>query len=142
MKNLAIFASGEGTNAENLFNYFNNDKRVKIKLVVTNNDAAGIIERAERHKKNVQIISRTALNEYTSQIIEFLNTEKIDIIVLAGFLLKVPEALVKAFPDRIINIHPALLPKFGIPTATHAAKSPRPRQRANRAAHSLMPPFR
>src|SRR6202008_2825829 len=110
MKNLAIFASGEGTNAENLFNYFNNDKRVKIKLVVTNNDAAGIIERAERHKKNVQIISRTALNEYTSQIIEFLNTEKIDIIVLAGFLLKVPEALVKAFPDRIINIHPALLP--------------------------------
>ena len=113
MKNIAIFASGEGTNAENLFNYFNNDKRVKIKLVVTNNDEAGIVEKAERHKKNVQIISKSALNEYTAQIIEFLQTEKIDIIVLAGFLLKIPEQFVKAFPNQIINIHPALLPKFG-----------------------------
>lgn len=113
MKNVAIFASGEGTNAENLFNYFNNDKRVKIKLVVTNNDAAGIVEKAERYKKNVQIISKTALEEYTSQIIEFLKTENIDIIVLAGFLLKIPEQLVKAFPNQIINIHPALLPKHG-----------------------------
>jgi phosphoribosylglycinamide formyltransferase 1 len=113
MKNIAIFASGEGTNAENLFNYFNNDKRVKIKLVVTNNDAAGIVERAERYKKNVQIISKTALNEYTDQIIEFLNTEGIDIIVLAGFLLKIPQKFVTAFPNKIINIHPALLPKYG-----------------------------
>jgi len=113
MKNVAIFASGEGTNAENLFNYFNNDKRVKIKLVVTNNDAAGIVEKAERYKKNVQIISKVALEEYTSQIIEFLKTENIDIIVLAGFLLKIPEQLVKAFPNQIINIHPALLPKHG-----------------------------
>ena len=55
MKNIAIFASGEGTNAENLFNYFNNDKRVKIKLVVTNSDTAGVIERAEKYKKIVQI---------------------------------------------------------------------------------------
>lgn len=113
MKNIAIFASGEGTNAENLFNYFNNDKRVKIKLVVTNLDTAGVVARAERYKKNVQIISKTALTEYTFQIIEFLQTEKIDIIVLAGFLLKVPEAFVKAFPNQIINIHPSLLPKYG-----------------------------
>ena len=113
MKNVAIFASGEGTNAENLFNYFNNDKRVKIKLVVTNSDTAGVVARAEKYKKNIQIISRTALYEYTSQIIEFLQTEKIDIIVLAGFLLKIPEAFIKAFPNQIINIHPALLPKHG-----------------------------
>lgn len=113
MKNIAIFASGEGTNAENLFNYFNNDKRVKIKLVVTNNNEAGIVERAERYKKNVQIISKSALNEYTSQIIEFLKTESIDIIVLAGFLLKIPEQFITAFPNQIINIHPALLPKHG-----------------------------
>jgi phosphoribosylglycinamide formyltransferase-1 len=113
MKNVAIFASGEGTNAENLFNYFNNDKRVKIKLVVTNSDTAGVVARAEKYKKNVQIISKTALQEYTSQIIEFLQTEKIDIIVLAGFLLKIPEAFVKAFPNQIINIHPSLLPKYG-----------------------------
>lgn len=113
MKNIAIFASGEGTNAENLFNYFNNDKRVKIKLVVTNSDTAGVVARAEKYKKNVQIISKTALFEYTSQIIEFLKTEKIDIIVLAGFLLKIPEEFIKAFPNQIINIHPALLPKYG-----------------------------
>ena len=113
MKNIAIFASGEGTNAENLFDYFNNDKRVKIKLVVTNSDTAGVVARAEKYKKNVQIISKTALYEYTSQIIEFLQTEKIDIIVLAGFLLKIPEAFIKAFPNQIINIHPSLLPKYG-----------------------------
>lgn len=113
MKNIAIFASGEGTNAENLFNYFKEDKRVKIKLVITNKDSAGIVQRAERHKKNIQIISRTALNEYTDQIIEFLKTEGIDIIVLAGFLLKVPQKLIEAFPGGIINIHPSLLPKYG-----------------------------
>jgi len=113
MKNIAIFASGEGTNAENLFNYFNNDRRVKFKLVVTNSDTAGVIERAEKYKKNVQIISKTALNEYTEKIIEFLKTENIDLIVLAGFLLKIPEAFIKAFPNQIINIHPSLLPKYG-----------------------------
>jgi phosphoribosylglycinamide formyltransferase 1 len=113
MKNIAIFASGEGTNAENLFNYFNNDKRVKIKLVVTNSDTAGVIKRAEKFKKNVHIISKTALYEYTSQIIEFLNTENIDVIILAGFLLKIPEDFIKAFPNKIINIHPSLLPKYG-----------------------------
>jgi phosphoribosylglycinamide formyltransferase-1 len=113
MTNIAIFASGGGTNAENLFKYFNNDKRVKIKLVVTNNDKAGVIEKAERYKKNVQLISKTALNEYTDKIIEFLEAEKIDFIVLAGFLLKMPEAFIKAFPNRIINIHPSLLPKYG-----------------------------
>lgn len=113
MKNIAIFASGEGTNAENLFNYFNNDRRVKFKLVVTNSDTAGVIERAEKYKKNVQIISKAALNEYTDKIIEFLKTEHIDLIVLAGFLLKIPEAFIKAFPNQIINIHPSLLPKYG-----------------------------
>jgi phosphoribosylglycinamide formyltransferase-1 len=113
MKNVAIFASGEGTNAENLFNYFNNDKRVKIKLVVTNSDTAGVVARAEKYKKNVQIISKTALKNTLLKIIEFLQTEKIDIIVLAGFLLKIPEAFIKAFPNQIINIHPSLLPKYG-----------------------------
>jgi phosphoribosylglycinamide formyltransferase-1 len=113
MINAAIFASGEGTNAENLITYFKNDPRIKIKLVITNRDDAGVIQRAEAHKKTVQIISREALNNYTDQIIEFLRTEKIDLIILAGFLLKIPEKLVKAFPDKIVNIHPALLPNYG-----------------------------
>ena len=113
MINVALFASGEGTNAENLINYFSASKEVKIKLVVTNNAEAGIVKRAEAHKKNIQIISKQALTNYTEQIIDFLQTEKVDLIVLAGFLLKIPEKLIQAFPNRIINIHPALLPKHG-----------------------------
>ena len=113
MTNIAIFASGEGTNAENLFNYFKNDARVKIKLVLTNSDTAGVIARAEAHKKTVQLISKTSLNEYSLQLIEFLKTENIDLIVLAGFLLQIPSTFVKAFPRAIINIHPSLSPKYG-----------------------------
>lgn len=113
MINAAIFASGEGTNAENIIKYFASDPRIKIKLVITNRDDAGVIARAEKYKKNVQIISKAALSNYTDKIIEFLKTEKIDLIILAGFLLKIPESFVKAFPDKIINIHPALLPKHG-----------------------------
>lgn len=113
MINAAIFASGEGTNAENLINYFANDPRIKIKLVITNKDNAGVIARAEKHKKNVQIISKTALENYTDKFIEFLKVEKIDLIILAGFLIKIPVAFIKAFPNKIINIHPALLPSYG-----------------------------
>jgi phosphoribosylglycinamide formyltransferase-1 len=113
MINAAIFASGEGTNAENLFKYFANDPRIKIKLVVTNRDDAGVIARAEKYKKNVQIISKAALENYTDQLIEFFKVEKIDLIILAGFLVKIPEAFIKAFPKKIINLHPALLPKHG-----------------------------
>lgn len=113
MINAAIFASGEGTNAENLFKYFANDSRIKFKLVITNRDDAGVIARAEKYKKNVQIVSKAALENYTDKLIEFLQVEKIDLIILAGFLLKMPEAFIKAFPDKIINLHPALLPKYG-----------------------------
>lgn len=111
--NAAIFASGEGTNAENLFRYFANDPRIRIKMVVTNRDNAGVIARAERYKKNVQIVSREALENYAEKIVEFLKIEKIDLIILAGFLLKIPKPLIRAFPRRIINIHPALLPRHG-----------------------------
>lgn len=113
MINIAIFASGSGSNAENLFKYYANSTNVKIKLIITNNENAGVVEKANRYRKNIQIISKTALSNYTEQLIDFLQTEKVDLIVLAGFLLKIPEALVKAFPNRIINIHPSLLPKYG-----------------------------
>lgn len=113
MINAAVFASGEGTNAENLFRYFANDPRIRIKLVVTNRDDAGVVARAEKYKKNVQIVSKAALENYTDQFIEFLKVEKIDLIILAGFLLKLPEKLVRAFDGRIINLHPALLPNYG-----------------------------
>jgi len=113
MINAAIFASGEGTNAENLFRHFQNDPRIRIKMLFTNKDDAGVVARAEAYKKNVQIISKKALESYTAQLIEFLQTEKIDLIILAGFLLKIPEAIVKAFPGKIVNIHPSLLPMYG-----------------------------
>jgi phosphoribosylglycinamide formyltransferase-1 len=113
MINAAIFASGEGTNAENLFKYFANDPRIKIKLVITNRDDAGVIARAEKYKKNVHVVSKAALENYTDKLIEFLKVENIDLIILAGFLLKIPHAFIDAFPNRIINIHPALLPKYG-----------------------------
>lgn len=113
MINVAIFASGKGTNAENLFKYFANDTRIKIKLVITNRDDAPVIKRAEQFKKNVQIISKSALENYSEKFIEFLQIEKIDLIILAGFLIKIPVAFIKAFPNKIINIHPALLPKHG-----------------------------
>ena len=113
MVNIAIFASGNGTNAERLINYFNGSTQVKIKLIITNNEVAGIVNIANNYKKNLQIISKATLNNYAEQFIDFLKTEKVDLIVLAGFLLKIPEELVQAFPNRIINIHPSLLPKYG-----------------------------
>ncbi len=113
MINVTIFASGSGTNTEGLIQHFASSKEVKIKLVVTNNPEAGVVKLSENHKKNIHIISKEALNNYTEQIIDFLQAEKVDLIVLAGFLLKVPDKIIKAFPQRIINIHPALLPRHG-----------------------------
>jgi len=113
MINVAVFASGEGTNAENLFKYFANDSRIRIKLVITNKEEAGVVAKAHQYKKTVQIVSKEALEKYSNQLVEFLRVEKIDLIVLAGFLLKMPLEFIKAFPNRIINIHPSLLPKYG-----------------------------
>jgi phosphoribosylglycinamide formyltransferase-1 len=113
MVNIALFASGNGTNAERLINYFSDSKQVKIKLVIANNEKAGIVEKAVLYKKNLQLISKVTLSDYIVQFIDFLKTEEVDLIILAGFLLKIPKQLVVAFPDRIINIHPSLLPKHG-----------------------------
>jgi phosphoribosylglycinamide formyltransferase-1 len=113
MIHAAIFASGSGSNAENLIRYFSGKPQVKIKLVVTNNEKAGIVRRAELLKKNVHLISKNTLSNYSDQFIAFLKSEKVDLIILAGFLLKIPESMIMAFPGRIINIHPSLLPKYG-----------------------------
>ena len=113
MVNIAIFASGKGSNAEQIINYFSSSTQVKIKLIVTNNENAGIVDIATNYKKNLQLISKATLTNYAAQFVDFLKTEKVDLIILAGFLLKIPEELVNAFPNCIINIHPSLLPKFG-----------------------------
>jgi len=111
MIRLIIFASGSGTNAENIIRYFQSSKVFKIPYVFTNNANAGVIERAASLGVKTRFFNRKELYE-TNDIVTFLNAES-DFIILAGFLWKVPKNVLLAFPNRIINIHPALLPKFG-----------------------------
>ncbi|MGI9530694.1 phosphoribosylglycinamide formyltransferase [Lutimonas sp.] len=110
MQRIIIFASGSGTNAENIIDYFTNSRVAKVTYVVTNNPKAGVIERADRLGIDTKLFSKAEMA--TTAFLEFLN-KNADFIVLAGFLLKIPDEMLRLFPDRIINIHPALLPKYG-----------------------------
>lgn len=109
---IAIFASGSGSNAENLMEYFAENKTVDILLILSNKPDAFLHERAKRFEVPSMSFTKTELYE-TDLILSILEEKKIDLIVLAGFLLKVPANLIAAYPNRIINIHPALLPKYG-----------------------------
>ncbi|MFY0651150.1 MAG: phosphoribosylglycinamide formyltransferase [Cyclobacteriaceae bacterium] len=109
---IAIFASGSGSNAENFFKYFQSSKDIEISLVLTNNPKAYVLERAKNHNVERGVFSKNELNN-TDTVISFLKKKQIDVIVLAGFLLLIPKKMIDAFPERIINIHPALLPKYG-----------------------------
>lgn len=112
MINIAIFASGSGSNAENICRYFQNNELIKIASIISNKKDAYVLKRAERFDIPFAFFSKTCF-ETTSHVIDYLKEKKIDFIVLAGFLLKVPDNILQAYPDMIINIHPALLPKFG-----------------------------
>ena len=112
MNRIAIFASGSGSNAENIIQYFKSDPSIEICLIVTNSWKAGVLERANRLKVPAITITRNLFYE-SEDLINILNSLKIDLVVLAGFLWLVPESLIDAFPNKIINIHPALLPKYG-----------------------------
>ena len=110
--NLAIFASGTGTNAKKIMEHFKDHPAVRVALVVCNKPGAGVLDIAKEHHIKTLLIEKekfTAGNGYVSEIKSF----QIDFIVLAGFLWKIPEMLIQAFPGKIINIHPALLPKYG-----------------------------
>lgn len=113
MINIAIFASGTGSNAVNLIQYYSGSTEIKIKLIVSNKEDAGIVKKAEDLRKSVQLISKDTLGKYLPSFIDFLKSEQVDLIVLAGFLLKIPEDLIRAFPNRIVNLHPSLLPAYG-----------------------------
>lgn len=108
---IAVFASGNGTNAENIALHFQ-DKKPKVHLIVTDNPSAGVIERAKRLGIEHLLMNR---EEITSgvKIVEELRKRSITLVVLAGYLGRVGKPLLEAFPDLILNIHPALLPKFG-----------------------------
>ncbi len=111
-KNIAIFASGEGTNAQRIIDYFKSSHQIKIALVVSNNANATVLSRAKNSEIETFIIDKKMFYE-TEQVIEKLKSKNIDLIVLAGFLWIIPENLIQSFSNKIINIHPALLPKFG-----------------------------
>lgn len=110
--NLAIFASGSGSNAENIVNYFNGFPNVFIKLILTNNPHAGVIERMKKYGITLELFNKDDF--YNSEnVLNTLKAQKVDVIILAGFLWLVPEKLIENFEERIINIHPALLPAYG-----------------------------
>ena len=109
--NIIIFASGNGSNAENIIKYFNKKKYNINWLTVSNNKHAGVIEKVTKLGSKIKIISKNKLGEenFIHSIVD-LNPV---LIILAGFLLKIPKNFIKNFNDRIINIHPSLLPKYG-----------------------------
>lgn len=109
---IALFASESGSNAENIIKYFQDRKIANVELVLSNKATAYVIERAKKFDVPYVVFSKEELND-TDFILPILRKHKIDFVVLAGFLLKVPSYLIAAFPNRIINIHPALLPKYG-----------------------------
>ena len=111
-KNIAIFASGSGTNAENIIRYFEKNASVRVRLVLSNRKDAYVLERACRLGVPYRAFPKSDW-EAAESILDLLRKYQIDFIVLAGFLLRIPDALLHAYPDKIINIHPALLPKFG-----------------------------
>lgn len=111
MKRIVIFASGSGTNAENIINYFQLNKTAQVTHVLSNNEHAKVFERAERLGIMASLFDKDAFRK-DKTVLHFLLQEA-DFIILAGFLWRIPSDIVEAFPNKIINIHPALLPKYG-----------------------------
>lgn len=114
MKNIVIFASGGGSNAQKIIDHFNTAQRsdARVVLVICNKKEAGVLKIAERANIPAALITRDDF--YSAQsCVDLLRSYKADLVALAGFLWKIPDAMIKAFPRRIINIHPALLPSFG-----------------------------
>ena len=111
MKHISIFVSGNGTNLQRIAEFFRNNKEVEIVNVVCNNPNAYAIERAKNLGIPVRMINKQEFNspEFTQEMANL----KLDLIVLAGFLWKIPASLIQAYPRQIVNIHPALLPKYG-----------------------------
>jgi len=111
-KRIAIFASGSGSNAQKIMEHFKRNSEAEVVLILTNNPQAYVLQRADNFEVPSHIFTRKEFYE-TDEVIRLLKNLQVDLIVLAGFLWLVPQSLLKAFPNKIINLHPALLPKFG-----------------------------
>jgi phosphoribosylglycinamide formyltransferase-1 len=111
-KKIAIFASGSGSNAQKIMEHFKRSSEAEVVLILTNNPQAYVLQRADNFEIPSHIFTRDEFYK-TDAVIKLLKNLQVDLIVLAGFLWLVPPALLKAFPNKIINLHPALLPKYG-----------------------------
>ncbi|OEK09585.1 phosphoribosylglycinamide formyltransferase [Flavivirga aquatica] len=112
MKRIVIFASGSGSNAENLIKFFHNRDNASVIQVLTNNPHAKVLDRAKTLKVSALSFNRTAFTK-TDDVLNILKASNPDLIILAGFLWKFPEFILNHFPNKVINVHPALLPKYG-----------------------------
>jgi phosphoribosylglycinamide formyltransferase-1 len=110
MHRIVIFASGSGTNAENIIRHFKNSTLARVSWVLCNKTDAGVLDRARALGVPTRVFSRKEL--FSAEFIDFVRREA-DLVVLAGFLLKIPEELTRSFTGAMVNIHPALLPKYG-----------------------------
>lgn len=113
MIRLAILASGTGSNAENIIRYFDQHPKIRVSCVISNRKKAAVLEKAKTLKVEQQVFSKAAFLEQ-NKVLSYLQA-RADAVVLAGFLLKIPQKILAAYPDKILNIHPALLPRFGGP---------------------------
>lgn len=111
MKKIILFASGSGSNAEKIMMHFEKNSLAKVVQIFTNNPEAKVLERAKKYDVPTQIVSKLALEQ--SEFLKKIQEINPDLIVLAGFLLKFPSTIIERFPMKVINIHPALLPKYG-----------------------------
>ncbi len=112
MRNIAIFASGSGTNAENLVHFFRTSPFGQVSLVLTNRPDAGVIQRAQTLDTECVVFNRRQFYD-TNEVVDLLVERGIEFIILAGFLWLVPDKLLELYDNKIVNIHPALLPKYG-----------------------------
>tara|TARA_Y100000768_G_scaffold29459_1_gene19608 strand:- start:3448 stop:4026 length:579 start_codon:yes stop_codon:yes gene_type:complete len=110
-KKIIIFASGDGTNVEQIIKYFKNNNEVNIQLILTNNSNAGVLKRAKKHRIPAYFYNNEAFENKI--VFEILNSLNPNLIVLAGFIRKISNKIISRFPNKIINIHPALLPSHG-----------------------------
>lgn len=111
-KRIAIFASGSGSNAQKIMEHFKKHNDAEVAIVLTNNPDAYVLQRADNFEIPSHVFNRAEFYQ-SEAVVVLLKSLEVDIIVLAGFLWLIPESLLKAFPNKIINIHPALLPKYG-----------------------------
>lgn len=112
MTNIAVFVSGNGTNCENIIKYFQDDNDINISLVISNRQDAYALKRAAKYGVTCKVLSKSEIND-EHIILPILQKFSIDFIVLAGFMLIVPEFIINKYYNKVINIHPSLLPKFG-----------------------------